>query len=167
MSINKKGPGYILGDLFGGKRPLLGGGSLQGLEGLRKDIETTGKRAGAIYKRQRIIDVKMDAIIQELGIKVKEQQITVDYGQDEIDKLTKLIEEMENDGDDVGLLTKISALRNLQSLLSKMTKNVGLTLKKVTRTELRLEYMIQYLQRKKEDAKVSQASLRGEGNSKS
>ena len=150
-------------------RPILGnlgqGGSLQGLEGLRKDIETTGKRAGAIYKRQKIIDAKVDAIAQELGITVEEQQITVDYGQDEINKLTELIKEIEDNGDDVGLLTKISALRNLQRLLSKMTKNVGLASEKMTRTELKVNAIFQFLQRKKEDAEDSQASLRGEGKS--
>ena len=140
MEKTKKGSNSILGGIFGGDRPFLGGlgqggGSLQGLEGLRKDIETTGKRAGAIFKRQKIIDAKVNAIAQDLGITMEEQQITVDYGQGEINKLTELIKEIEDNGDDVGLLTKISALKNLRTLLSKMSKNVGAAAEGVKRTE--------------------------------
>lgn len=151
MLTDKKG---FLGSLLD-RRSVLGGSlgqnQSQAVNTLIKKLESAGKRAGAVYKRQRVLDAKVDAIMEKLGIEMKEKEVAVDYGQAEIQYFQELIKDVEDDGDDVGLLTKIKAMNKLLSLFSKMTENIGRALMGEQRTELKVNLIEQHLKNIKEE----------------
>ena len=118
-------------------------------------MESAGKRCGAVYKKQKTIDSKLDQLADELGVTLQLEDSSVDYGQNEIKYLTEMIEQVEKEGDDVGLLTKVAALNKLLSLFSKMGRNIGKALKGQQRTEKKLDALLQHV-RKVEDAEEPQ-----------
>lgn len=131
----KKGPGGILGGILDGSRLGKSVGQKNQVEMLIKKMDSTGKRCGAVFKRQKIIDAKIEIIAKELGIKLDPQNISVDYGAEEITYFEDLIKNLEDNGGDIGILTKISAMNKLLRLFSKMSKNVGAAAEGVKRTE--------------------------------
>lgn len=134
-SKDKKGPGGILGGILGGGI-IGGGGQKQQVQALVKHLKSTAMRCGAVFKKQKTLDAKVEAIAKKLNIKLDPQDIKVDIGEGEIAYFENFIKELEDDGaEDVGVLTKMTAMKNLLSLFKKMSRNVGAAAEVCQRTE--------------------------------